>query len=189
MIDDPKIGMSIPQIKKEKYMKLTTGDKIGIPIILVCLAVLCLGPFVLLSIPPGDKEYKDKAFNQTRHLFFLKENSLYDGRMLLELKGKIALTRKQEDKIENLMLKHEAFSIRNSAEIKIKELQFAAYLKTNKVDRKEMETYIQEISREKTDLIIHYLNYLLDLKGLLTPQQLQILKEIKNQDKKSSYRK
>jgi Spy/CpxP family protein refolding chaperone len=92
------------------------------------------------------------------------------------------LTGKQEERIENLMLRHEAFSIRNSGEIKIKELQFAAYLKTGKTDRKEMGMYIREISRVKTNLIVHYMNYLLDVRDVLTPQQLETLKQMKKQE-------
>jgi len=152
-------------------------------IIFICLAVLWVGPFVLLSAQPGDKPQKDEEFNRKRHLFFLTDNNLFDGRMLLKMKDKIGLTGKQEERIENLLLGHEAFSIRNSGEIKIKELQFAASLKTGKTDRKEMEMYIREISKAKTNLIVHYMNYLLDVRDVLTPQQLETLKQMKEQEK------
>lgn len=148
-------------------------------IIFVCLAVLCGGPLVLLNAQPGDRPLQDEFSKRKRHLFFLTDNNLFDGRMLLKMKDKIGLTRKQEERIENLMLEHEAFSIRNSGEIKIKELQFAAFLKRGKTDRKEMEMYIREISRIKTNLIVKYMNYLLDLRDLLTPQQLETLKQMK----------
>jgi Spy/CpxP family protein refolding chaperone len=152
-------------------------------IVFICLAVFCVGPFVLLSAQPGDKSQKDEEFKRKRHLFFLTGNNLFDGRMLLKMKDKIGLTEKQEERIENLILGHEAVSIRNSGEIKIKELQFAAYLKTGKTDRKEMEMYIREISKEKTNLIVHYMNYLLDVRDVLTPQQLETLKQMKEQEK------
>ena len=152
-------------------------------IIFICLAVFCVGPFVLLSAQPGDRPQKDEAFKRKRHLFFLTDNNLFDGRVLLKMKEKIGLTGKQEERIENLMLGHEAFSIRNSGEIKIKELQFAAYLKAGKTDRKEMEMYIREISQAKTNLIVHYMNYLLDVRDVLTPQQLETLKQMKEQEK------
>jgi Spy/CpxP family protein refolding chaperone len=149
---------------------------------------MCVGPLVLLSAQPGDKPQKDEVFKRKRHLFFLTDNNLIDGRMLLKIKDKIGLTGKQEERIENLMLEHEAFSIRNSGEIKIKELQFAAYLKTGKTDRKEMEMVIREISKIKTNLIVHYMNYLLDVRDVLTPRQLETLKQMKEK-KKAEIRK
>lgn len=149
-----------------------------------------------LTVFPVDKNKKERedTLRQVKHLLFLSKNNLYDGRLLLQLKDKIGLTEEQEKKIEDLMLEHEAFSIRNSAEIKIKELQFASYLKSKekKIDRKQMERRIREISSEKTTMIIHYMNYLLDLRELLTPQQMEILRQLRNrklQDIKEKHKK
>jgi Spy/CpxP family protein refolding chaperone len=167
----------------ENPMNQPIRNKTRMLIIFICLAVFCVGPFLLLSTQPEDKPQKDGAFKRKRHLFFLTDNNLFDGRVLLKMKDKIGLTGEQEERIENLMLRHETFSIRNSGEIKIKELQFAAYLKTGKTDRKEMEMYIREISGIKTNLIVHYMNYLLDVRDLLTPQQLETLKQMRVQKK------
>jgi len=164
-------------------MNRAIGNKTGMLIIIICLAVCCPGPLVLLNAQQENQPQEDEAFNHERHLFFLTDNNLFDGRMLLKIKDKIGLTGKQEEKIENLMLEHEAFSIRNSGEIKIKELRFTVYLKAGKTDRKEMEMYIREISKIKTNLIVHYLNYLLDVRDVLTSQQLETLKQIKEQEK------
>ena len=144
----------------------------------ICLLVLGVMPLVLSAVGQGPGT----------HSFFLTESNLFDGRWLLEKKDKIALTRAQEEKIENLMLAHEAFSIRCTAEIKIKELQFAAYLKTGKIDRKEIEKHIREIGKEKTNLIVDHLNYLLDLRNLLTNRQIETLMQIKEQKKPEIHR-
>jgi Spy/CpxP family protein refolding chaperone len=164
-------------------MKQSIRNEIRILIIFIYLAVMCVGPSVLLSAQAKDKHQKSEAFKRKRHFFFLTDNNLIDGRRLLIMKDKIGLTGKQEERIENLMLKHEAFSIRNSGEIKIKELQLAAYLKKGKTDRKEMELYIREISNIKTNFIVHYMNYLLDVREVLTPQQLETLKQLREQEK------
>ena len=166
----------------EEPMNQSKAKETRIMIIFMCLVVMCVGAFVLLNARQEDKPLEDEAFNRRRHLFFLTDNNLFDGRMLLRIKDKIGLTGKQEEKIENFMLEHEAFSIRNSGEIKIKELQFAAYLEAGKTDRKEVEMYIREISKIKTNLIVHYMNYLLDVRDVLTPQQLETLKQMKEQD-------
>lgn len=118
-------------------------------------------------------------------LFFMAENDLYDGRIILKMKDKIGLTKAQEEKIQDLMLEHEALTIRSSAEIKILELRFASRLKSGngEINRKQVETYIREISSKKTDLIVHYMNHLLDLKKILTPEQVQKMAEIREKMK------
>ncbi len=136
--------------------------------------------------PRGSRE-KMETLKHMRIAFFMTENKLYDGRIILFAKGKIGLTQKQEEKIEDLMLDHEAFSIRNSGEIKIRELRFASYLKSErgKIGREEVGKRIREISEIKTRLIIHYMNHLLDLKAVLTPGQLQKLAALQEKFKKS----
>ena len=163
-------------------MNQSKAKETRIMIIFMCLVAMCVGAFVLLNAQQEDSHREDEAFNRKRHLFFLTDNNLFDGRMVLKIKDKIGLTGKQEEKIENLMLEHEAFSIRSSGEIKIKELRLAVYLRAGKTDRKEMEMYIREISKIKTDMIVHYVNYLLDVRDALTPRQLEILKQMKEQE-------
>jgi len=128
---------------------------------------------------------KERSHRYGEIAFFLAESDLYDARLILKVKDKIGLTNEQEEKIEDIMLAHEAFVIRNSAEIKIKELRFASYLKSEpgEMDRRQVEKYIREISKEKTDLIVHCMNYLLDLKEILTPSQLQKVAEIRKKMK------
>jgi len=96
---------------------------------------------------------KERPHRYAEIAVFLAESDLYDARLILKVKDKIGLTNEQEEKIENIMLVHEAFLIRNSAEIKIKELRFASYLKSQpgEMDRRQVEKYIREISKEKTD--------------------------------------
>jgi hypothetical protein len=146
------------------------------------LIILFFQPAQTVSPVDKNKKEKEDTLRQIKHLLFLSKNNLYDGRLLLRLKDKIGLTEDQEKKIEDLMLEHEAFSIRSSAEIKIKELQFASYLKSKKkkIDRKQMEQRIREISSEKTKMIVHYMNYLLDLRELLTTQQVETLRHLRN---------
>jgi Spy/CpxP family protein refolding chaperone len=155
--------------------------------VIFSLVILFFLPALTLS--PGDRYKKEKkdVLQQIKHLFFLAENDLYDGRILLRLKDRIGLTGEQEKKIEDLMLAHETVSIRSSAEIKIKELQFASYLKSRveKIDRKQVERHIREIGSEKTRMIVHYMNYLLDLRNLLTPGQKEILKQMREEKKEA----
>jgi len=148
-----------------------------------------------LFLPASSSEKETKSHlkkNGTHHFGyfnFLAKSNLYDGRVLLRVKEKIDLSDRQIEKIENLMLEHEAFSIRNSAEIKIKELRFATYLKAGKLNRQETEKFIRDISAEKTDLIVNYINYLVDIRALLTSRQLEILEKFVKERTNSTSKK
>jgi Spy/CpxP family protein refolding chaperone len=133
---------------------------------------------------PGEHSRK-KDIKRLKTLFFMAENDLYDGRLILKVKDKVGLTKEQEEKIQDLMLDHEAFTLRSGAEIKILELRFASYLKSgsDEMDRKQVAAHIREISNKKTDLIVHYMNHLLDLKEILTPDQVQKMAEIREKMK------
>jgi hypothetical protein len=124
-------------------------------------------------------EQGEEPFLPPPAAFMLAENNLYEARFILDNREKIALTNEQAEKIENLMLENETSIIRDSAEIKIQELRFASFLKsqTADIDRKQVEKYIREISRQKTIMIVHHINYLLDVKEVLTGPQLQKLAE------------
>ena len=150
---------------------------------MLCLAVLCVYSSGLCGDDPRAQPPKAELHEGTGYFLFLADSNLVDGRRLLELRDKIGLTRKQEEKIENLVLEQETFYIRSSAEIKIKEVRFAIFLRSGQRDRKEIETYIREISAGKTDLIVNHANYLLDLRDLLTPRQLEALRQIKTERK------
>ena len=47
------------------------------------------------------------------------------------------------------------------------------------MDRKEVEKHIRQISKIKTDMIVDYMNYLLDVKEILTPAQREKIKQLK----------
>lgn len=121
----------------------------------------------------GDRDHRRHSIHA-----FLAESNLFEARFILEVKDQLNLTKKQEEKIENLMLEHETSVIRDSAEIKVKELEFATYLKSGKMERKQVEKFIREISKEKADVIIHHLNHLLDIRTVLSADQLKKLVEL-----------
>lgn len=146
------------------------------------LAMLLFVPYARATENPGPKDKEktttsseppDKDILTEMHRYF------HDGRDILNQKAKLKLTEEQIEKIENLMLEHESFSIRNSGEIKIKEMQFASRIESSKQppNRKTVENFIRDISSLKTEMFIHYANYLLDLREILSQKQLNILKQ------------
>jgi Spy/CpxP family protein refolding chaperone len=146
-------------------------------IILITIGI----PFILFYFVAGHvlaAEVDEGAEEQIMWSFFWAKKDLFDARLILDAKESIGLTKEQQQKIENKMLAYEETSIKDWAEIKVLELRFASYVKSEKVDRKEIEKVVKEISARKTDCIVKYMNYLLDLKGILTPEQLRKMKAI-----------
>ncbi len=107
------------------------------------------------------------------------EQNLFDGRIILRFDEKLNLSAAQLEKIESLLMGFEEISISRNAGIKIMELRLAAQLKEQKTNRKAVEKLLRDIDKEKTDLFIAYLNYLFDLKEVLTPNQIGQLREMK----------
>ncbi len=143
--------------------------------ILILLSFCALFGFAAFS----GQEFKRSSDTRSHRRAFFSENNLFDARFVLKWKEKINLSKKQKEQLENLVLKREEFYIRHSAEIKVKEIELATYLKSPKIVRKEVEKLIKAISAIKTNLIIFYTNYLLDVRDLLIPSQLEILKKNK----------
>jgi len=144
-----------------------------IPVIAGILILL-----VNFSIVAEKEKPDEEAMRQFWRSYYWAEKDLFDARILLFQKDRIGLTEEQRQKAENLMLSYEEDTLQESAEIKVLELKFASYLESEKVDRKEIKKLINEISKRKTDCILKYLNYLLDLQEILTPQQVEKLKEL-----------
>ena len=144
-----------------------------IKIVAAFLAITWMGAWVLEAQPSGPMFDRPPGDG-----FFLAYQGLFDGRAVLKNKQAIDLSATQEKKIEALVLAFEESLIRKGAEIKINELKFALYIKADKVDRKEIARLITEISRQKTDSIIAYLDYLLDVREMLTGRQREKLKKL-----------
>lgn len=142
------------------------------------IAILCLVVFLFNLNLKANIEGRD-IIKKAKAGIFLAEKNLFDARFILRFKEDINLSEEQEKKVENLLLAFEENSIKKSAEVKIRELRFASYLKSEKINRKKMERQLKIISKMKTDFLIDYINYLLDLKQIMTPVQIEKLKEIK----------
>jgi len=109
---------------------------------------------------------------------YMAENNLFEARFILRLKSEIGLTGEQQQKIENLMLAQEESVIRRSSDIKVLEMKFALLLKNNRIDRSEMEKLAREMGKLKTDLQVDHINYLLDMRDNLKPEQIQKLEKL-----------
>lgn len=145
-------------------------------IIFLLIMVLLLGT---LSQAQDGKRLRPNMLNSMRFGLYMAENNLFEARFILHLKSEIGLSAQQEQKIEDLMLANEENAIRRGSDVKVLELKFASQLKGNRIDRREMEKQVREIARMKTDLQVGHLNYLLDVRDTLTPEQIQKLEKMK----------
>ncbi len=139
---------------------------------------ICLVAFIFNLNLKANIEDRD-IIKRAKAGVFLAGKSLFGARFILRFKEDINLSEEQEKKVENLLLAFEENSIKRNAEVKIRELRFASYLKSGKIDRRKMEKQLKIISKIKTDFLIDSVNYLLDLKQIMTPVQIEKLKEIK----------
>lgn len=116
-----------------------------------------------------------------RYGIYMAERNLFPGSMLLKFKDEIELTADQVSKIEKMTDLFQEAAIRKHADIKVKGLKVRSYLKEEQVDRKMMEKMIREIAQMRTDMQVDHMNYLLDLKELLTPEQIAKIESIKKE--------
>lgn len=144
--------------------------------IFLLIVVLLLGT---LAPAQAGKRPRPGMLNSLRFGLYMAENNLFEARFILHFKGEIGLSAPQEQKIENLMLAYEESAIRRGSDVKVLELKFASLLKGNRIDRREMEKQAREIGRMKTDLQVGHLNYLLDVRDVLTAEQVQKLEKMK----------
>lgn len=119
----------------------------------------------------------------------MAEKNLFSGSMLLKFKDEIGLTAAQVSKIEKMTDLFQEAAIRKQADIKVKGLKVRSYLKEEQVDREKMEIMIREIAKMRTDLQVDHMNYLLDLKDLLTPEQIAKIESIKKESRHKRMKK
>lgn len=136
---------------------------------------------LLASVAPAQDRGRlhPNMLNGLRFGLHMAENNLFEARLILRLKSEIGLGAEQEQKIENLMLAYEESAIRRGSDIKVLELKFATLLKGKRVDRREMEKLARQMGNMRTDLQVGHLNYLLDVRDVLTPEQVQKLEQLK----------
>jgi Spy/CpxP family protein refolding chaperone len=145
-------------------------------IIFLLVMVLLLGAIV--QAQESDRQ-RPNVLNSMRFGLYMAENNLFEARFILHFKSETGLAAPQQQKIEDMMLAYEENAIRRGSDIKVLELKFASLLKGNRIDRREMEKMAREIGKMKTDLQVSHLNYLLDVRDTLTPEQIQKLEKLK----------
>ena len=135
------------------------------------LALLVLFLLATALAPARDgRRLPPNLLSGLRFGLHMAEDNLVEARLVLRLKEEIGLSAEQQKKIEDLMLAYEETCIRRGSDIKVLELKFAAMLRGNRIDRRAMEKMAREIGDKRTDLQVGHLNYLLDVRDVLTAE-------------------
>ncbi|HOW45391.1 MAG TPA: periplasmic heavy metal sensor [Candidatus Aminicenantes bacterium] len=136
---------------------------------------------LLATLAPAQagRRVRPGVVNSLRFGLHMAENNLFEARFILRQKDELGLSAAQQKKIEDLMLAYEEGAIRAGSDIKVLELKFATLLRAGSVDRHEMERMVRSIGGKRTDLQVNHLNYLLDVRAVLNPEQVRKLEKMK----------
>ena len=145
-------------------------------IIILVIAALMASSFAF-SLEPAPTDHR--MMKHAGYRIMMAEKNLLPAHMLLRLKDEIGLTDEQVDKIGKMQGAYQEAAIKKQADVKVQELKLNSYLKEDKVDRGKMEKMIRTIAKMRTDSQIDHINYLLDLKDVLTPEQVKKIDEFK----------
>jgi Spy/CpxP family protein refolding chaperone len=147
-------------------------------LILLFAAVLMVASVNLSAQGQGVGGKRD-TMRHTRFGIRMAENNLFPAHMLLRFKDEIGLDDAQVGKIEKMQEIYRESAIRSQADVKVKNMKLQSYLKSDQINRKKLETMIRDIAKLKTDMQIDRMNYLLDVKNILTKEQIAKIEEFK----------
>jgi len=160
-----KTKMNLPNMEVSMIKRLM--------ILLVALVLVISN----LQAAPGSPQ-------MSRHMKYgihMAEKNLFSGRMLLKMKDEIGLTEDQVAAIEKMRTAQKENRIQREADLKVLQLEFDSYLKEEKINRAKLEKMVREIAQLRTDMQIETINHLLDLRELLTAEQLSKIDEFKKE--------
>ena len=91
------------------------------------------------------------------------------------------MTEDQVAAIEKMRTAQKENRIQREADLKVLQLEFDSYLKEEKINRAKLEKMVRKIAQLRTDMQIETINHLLDLRELLTAEQLSKIDEFKKE--------
>lgn len=122
-----------------------------------------------------------------KHGFGMLDSNMIRGQMLLKMKDELGLTPDQEKKIEQMSLNFQESVIKRMADTKVLELKLTNYLQGDKIDKKSIEKMVKEVAMMKADMQVDRIFHYLDIKGVLTPEQLKKVEELKKNFRKRAF--
>jgi Spy/CpxP family protein refolding chaperone len=146
--------------------------------------ILIISAMIILTGTTFGAGYISKHMRQG---FGMVDNNMIRGQMLLRLKTELKLTDDQVKKIEKMSFNFQESVIKRMADTKIMEIKLANYLRGDKINRKTVEKMIKDIAMMKADMQIDRIYHFLDIKSVLTPEQIKKAEELKKTYKRRSF--
>jgi Spy/CpxP family protein refolding chaperone len=89
----------------------------------------------------------------------------------------LGLSEEQANSLRKIVTDTEIFTIQRGANMAVDAIQLKELLRADKPDKAAVMSKGDEISKDTSELINHYLGAILDAKAILTPQQQQMIRE------------
>jgi Spy/CpxP family protein refolding chaperone len=159
--------------------------------LLIVAIILVLSTVLLLNARPGLRGIES---GRDRHGMGLAAGENFiPVRLLLQAKDKIGLSSEQEKKLAALTEAHEQWAIKFRADMEIQALKLRTTLAAEQLDLKAAEGLIRAQADMHAEMAIARLHFQMDVKALLTPEQLvkmtELKKEFRGQDREGMRRR
>ncbi len=154
------------------------------------VALLLAVMFVMTLLPSLDAaQRRGDVWKRARFGMHMAEKNLYSCRMLLHLKDQISLSAEQIKKIEKMQAAFAETQLRGKTEVKVQKMKFDTYLKGDNIDRNKLAKLVKSVAALQTNLQLDRLNFLLDVKSVLTADQVKKLEELKKKMRHRAFRR
>lgn len=149
------------------------------------ILILCTGLAAALS-PSGFYDLNPETDRHCHGLsavylgygFFVPPHTFYPVHSLLHYREMLKLSTDQVQSMERAALDYKQFYLLHSARIKIQELELLHLLKEDAPDRHRIREEMEKTGEMKVNLVIRYFRHLLEIRSLLTAEQLEMMKKL-----------
>jgi hypothetical protein len=147
--------------------------------LLIVAIILVLSAALFLNAQQG---FRGKGQGHDRQIqgLFANENFI-PVRLLLKAKDRIGLSAGQEKELTAMIEAHGQWAIKFRADMEIKALKLRTTLAAEQLNLKDAEVLIREQADMHAEMQIARLHFQMEVKGLLTPEQLVKITEMKKE--------
>lgn len=147
--------------------------------LLMVAIILVLSTVLLLNARPGSRGMGPERGRHEMDLAAME--NFIPVRLLLQAKDKIGLSAEQEKKLTAMTEAHEQWAIKFRADMEIQALKLRTTLAAERLDLKAAEGLIRAQADMYAEMAIARLHFQMDVKALLTPDQLVKITELKKE--------
>ena len=120
---------------------------------------------------------------RVRNRVFMGGQDFLSVQMVFRFEKEIGLSPDQKINMEKIRESAQIQAVKTEADIKLGELKLKSLLKQDNVNREEVKNQIFENSKLRASLFFRHLNRMLDIKEILSPEQLNKLQEVKKENR------